>query len=399
MTDALELTKSPPAWGLPSATPPQIAVELYLRVCGLPYTTTLSPYPYSTCTGRSQPLPVLRDRHLASSPAPLCLAFLAQQHCDLDQRRTPQERALITALTSLLLSLDDLLELALHSPSSPYLTALSSHASSLTLPHALYLRRQRRAHADTLSKDRGFTSSPPITATIRRTLDAFDTLLAASPHPFLLSPRPSSIDVLLASYVAYMHRLPTDLRSPRIHSPSTSPSTSLSSPPPPPPEPSLADLVHERPLLWAHSAFMLSTFFPAYASLPPSSSPLSPSLTAYHQRWQHLSLSLSSPPPQTGLPNGHRPLVPVVEGEGSAVEAPPDVKAASERVAALAVRKGDVWQAELQAQLTEEERRARAVRHNRMWIIAGAVAVFAFALRQRQQHTSHPSAEIGTVQP
>ena len=65
----LELTVSCPVWCLPSCSPQEIQLELYLRVCAVPYVTRRSIYPYSTATGSVRPLPLLRERHLAFAPA------------------------------------------------------------------------------------------------------------------------------------------------------------------------------------------------------------------------------------------------------------------------------------------------------------------------------------------
>ena len=383
---AVELTHTAPIWGLPASTPQEIAVELYLRVCDLPYTSVTSAYPYTPCTGRVQPLPVVRHLHVAVASAPSCLSFLARHHCDLDERRSPDSRALLLSLTSLLSSLDDLLEAYLHLPLSPYQSALSSHASSLSLPHAAYLRYARRRAAESLLSDRGWKDPSLVTAALRRVLDAFNALLAASPSPFLLSPLPSSADVLLASYTAYFHRLPPDLRPPSSH-PIPRPHSSG----PGWQEPTLSALVAERPLLWAHSARMFAEYWPAFAAHAPdpaafpSLSLSSPSsLASYHHRWQRLSNYRRQLQTRTEAGASLR-LKEGVNGldAGEVTELPPSIKSGVQALAPLPLKRGDAWEAEVYAALTEEQKRARALRDSRLWILGGCIALFAFVLKQR----------------
>ena len=397
----LELTKSSPVWGLPSSTPPQIAVELYLRVCGLPYTEQLSPYPYSTATGREQPLPVVRLRHLVASPAPDCLSFVARRICDLDERRTAVDRAVISALTALLASLDELLECFLHSPSSPHSRALSLHASSLSLPHAVWLRWRRRSLAEAAMKERHLLTTAAVADAIRFVLATFETLLTHSRYPFVLSPRPSTIDVLLAANVAYMIRLPVDLRTPRVRE-------AADAAPAVPEEQSLADLAHEHPLLWAHCALLFSVYFPAHSlSAPRSSSPpASPSASApssailqeYHRRRATFERHKDGPSPSVPVyvaaaTNGLRPEAKDADDADLYAEPPPPVQSAILSVAPLPLRIGDAWRAQMEATLTEEQRRMRAVRRMRMWMLGGAVAVAVFAVHQRSKARAQQSQE------
>ena len=398
MSTPVELIKSPPVWGLPSSTPQQISVELYLRVANLPYTTVLNPYPYSTASGRLTPLPLLRSRHLLTPTAPLCLSYLAAHHCDLDEHRSSASRALVLSFTALLTTLDDLLEALLHLPHSPYQDALSAHASDLSYPVASFLRYRRRRHADAVITERTLTPSL-ITSSIRHVLDAFTAVLAQSSSPFLLSPRPSSIDVLLASYVAYMRALPVDLRDPLTPTREKS-HRSVG----PWEEPSLVDLIHERPLLWGHSVWMFNEHFPAFAShLPnvPASPPLSLSspstspLTDYHARWErYLHSQVAS---SHAAPNGLVSSSPTGSAQSEGVIEPsPSIKSAFSAVAPLPVRRGDAWEAEAYAQLSEEEKRARARRSHWLWVIGGGIAVFVFVANRRSKQSE---AEVTPTAP
>ena len=368
-------------------------------MCGAPYQARLTSYPYSTASGGVAPLPVLLSAHEAVNA---CDAFelvsaVTRRCVSLDERRTASELAHIAGFTSLLSTLPPLLDYHIHAQSAYYQQQLAEYGRGLSPPHAAYLRAQRRRRALRWAADERLQSPEQCVARIERLLECFSRALHSSPCEYLFSRQPSSADVMLAAYTAFLALAPHDdgaaatataaaTASRTATSARSVPASSLPFVP-------LSSLLSSHPLLLAHSRLMFDRFFPAFAfhSLPPRAHPPTsapPPPAAYAS-----DAAVSQYVTRSSVDAGRAKESDERVGGVSGAELLSELRARlSERPVPrkaytapplLPVRGGDQWVEQAKAALTAEEHERSAQRSRRMWLLGGAALVLAFVLWQR----------------
>ena len=205
-------------------------------------------------------------------------------------------------------------------------------------------------------------------------MQSFDSLLQQSRLPFLFSSQPSSADVQLAAYTAFMHRAPVDAAA-------AQPLPSASSPPI-----SLPSLLADCPALLLHSSSLFACFFPAFAfavARPPSAQQLPYEHVC--ERWRRRRLE---GPDSALLADGEEDEVRTASGavaERLSRLLEPPAPLSCHCQPPLPDRAGDGWQAAGEAALADEERLSIARQRTRLWMLGGALAVATFVLWQRQR--------------
>ena len=367
--------------------------QLHLRVCSAPYTRRLTCYPYSTASGSSATLPILVFAHeVVVGCDPFELVSAISRRCvDLDERRNAADLAHIAGYTALLATLPPLIDSYTHMHADHYHTLLAEHGRGLTAPHAAYLQSQRRRRVLRWMADERLQSTEQCRERVERVLRCFSRALQASPCEYLFSRQPSSADVMLAAYIAFLALAPHEdatvvPASATRPPPSAQPVSASSSPFIP-----LSSLLTSHPLLLLHSRLLFDHFFSAFSFHPPQLADVSPAtVSEYVKRgeraaaeeatWEHaidaagllseMRGRLSEPP----LPRG-RYTAPF----------------------ALPTRGGDQWVEQSKATPSAEERERMVQRSRRMWLLGGAALVLAFVLWQRSKVSLAAAGAAGGV--
>ena len=335
------------------------------------------------------PLPVLLSAHdvVNACDAFELVSAVTRRCVSLDERRNASELAHIASFTSLLSQLPPLLDYYTHTHSAHYQQQLAEYARGLSPPHAAYLRSQRRRRALRWAADERLQSAEQAVARIERLLECFSRALHSSPCEWLFSRQPSSADVMLASYVAFLALAPHDNGAAAIASAAAAASRTASSARSVPASSSLpfvplSSLLLSHPLLLAHSRLMFDRFFPAFAfhSPPSGANPRVSvlSLTAAYASDAAVSQYVT----RSSLEAGRAEESDERAGGVSGAE-PPLPRNAYTAPPPLPMRGGDQWVEQAKAALTAEERERSAQRSRRMWLLGGAALVLAFVLWQR----------------
>ena len=363
--------------------------QLHLRVCGAPYEVRLTSYPYSTASGGALPLPLLLCAHetVVACDAFELVSAVSRRCLDLDERRNAADLAQLAAYTSLLSSLPPLIDCYVHLHADRYQALLAEYGRGLSPPHSLYLRSQRKRRLLRWAADARLQSAERCLSRIERVLDCFSRALHSSACEYLFSSQPSSADVQLAAYVAFIALAPHEAGSaataPKTAQSSAQPQFTASSPFTP-----LSALLDSHPLLAKHSRLLFDRFFPAYSfqpapptALPASSCAAFASAAAVAEYVKRSELTADASVAEERM-GGAAGLLFELRGR---LSEPPLSRTRYVAPAALSVRGGDQWVEQSRAALSPEERERAVQRSRRMWLLGGAALVLAFVLWQRSK--------------
>ena len=376
-------------------------------MCNAPYSLRLTAYPYSTGSGSSVPLPLLLSAHEAVLGCePFELESAVSRRCmDLDERRSSADQAHIASYTAMLSQLPALLDCYAHMHAEHYHALLAEYGRGLFPPHASYLRAQRKRRVLRWAADERLQSAEQCRSRIERVMQCFSRALHSSPCEYLFSRQPSTADVMLAAYVAFIALAPHD------DSPAASSSRRSSSTQPLPSSPklafvSLSSLLASHPLLLLHCRLLFDRFFPAFSFQPPSSSPApsnaaaavyaSATAVADYVRRAGAAAVDDAGTAEERI-DGAAALLSDLRGRLSERPLPRGQYIAP---LALPMRGGDQWVEQAKASLSAEERERMVQRSRRMWLLGGAALVLAFVLWQRSKvnpATTVPSNDTATM--
>ena len=324
------------------------------------------------------------------------VSAVSRRFLDLDEPRTASDRAHLTGHIHLLTCLPPLIDCYIHLHSERYQSLLLEYGRGLSPPHAVYLRSQRRRRVLRWSVDERVQSSEECLLRIERVLQCFSRALHSSPCAYLFSRQPSSADVMLAAYIAFLALAPHDdgpatTRTEAVRTSSSSQQVPSSSTLPFVP---LSSLLASHPLLSTHSRLLFDRFFPAFSFQPPPQSVLPPagSLSAAAAPYSSASAvseferrsadSVAAAGEAEERVGGAAGLLADLRSRLSEQSLPRGQFRAPMQ---LPVRGGDQWVEQSKAALPVEDRERMLQRSRRMWLLGGAALVLTFVLWQRNK--------------
>jgi glutathione S-transferase len=197
------LHKFLPAWGLPDISPFCVKVELYCKMAGIPYSTTLGDV--RKAPRGKMPLLVDGSRTIADSSAIVAHLEATRGH-PLDAWLSPRQLAVATAVRSMLE--EHLYFLVLYLRWQPddgfrvyrptLIALLGAYGVPRPLAALMALRARRRVKATLHSQGTARHSREELEATGVRVLDAVGQLCEG---PFFFGEQPSSLDATVFAFV------------------------------------------------------------------------------------------------------------------------------------------------------------------------------------------------------